>query len=217
MEFVYTVRFHENKRGLIAMKPDHPIDPPDNRNAMKAIAEHHDIIRAYVRKLGRNYHGAFNEHDLDDITQAVFEKILRDGLRSFRGLCPLSAYLVIIARNEFRDQMRAMKTRREKTEHCFDAEELDRRSFPASGPGRGAGFELALEDRDMLEFVKAEAARLPGKQALIFAMIALDGMTQQDAARALNLRQSTVSEHYAKARKLVLSALKRRHPDVGFD
>jgi DNA-directed RNA polymerase specialized sigma24 family protein len=57
---------------------------------------------------------------------------------------------------------------------------------------------------------------LPAKQDIIFTMIAFDGMKQEDVARALKLRQSTVSEHYAKARKLVMAALKKRYPDMEF-
>ena len=84
-----------------------------------------------------------------------------------------------------------------------------------AGPSR-AGFERELEEREALDFVRAEAKNLPAKQALIFTMIALDGMKQEDVARALNLRQSTVSEHYAKAKKLMRSAAKKRYPDMEF-
>jgi len=76
--------------------------------------------------------------------------------------------------------------------------------------------ERDIEVQEALDFIKDEASKLPEKQRLVFIMIAIDGMTQEEAARALNLRQSTVSEHYAKAKKLITAKAKKLYPDMEF-
>jgi len=202
-----TLFHHCGSHSLLPMKSDRSGETADHRDARAAIAKHDAFIRKCVDGFARKYRGLACEHDIDDIRQEIYIKILEGALRSYRGESPVEGFLFRMIRNACYDHLRRIRSHREKTEQYDEGAE--------AGPSR-AGFERELEEREALDFVRAEAKKLPAKQALIFTMIALDGMKQEDVARALNLRQSTVSEHYAKAKKLMRSAAKKRYPDMEF-
>jgi len=52
-------------------------------------------------------------------------------------------------------------------------------------------------------------ARLSSRQRKILAMIAVDGLTETEAAQKLGLNQSTVSRHYHAARKKMLKIMNK--------
>ena len=186
---------------------DHSKEPKGYLDPAEAIVEYGAFIEKVVIKLSRKYYGLLSEQDLDDIRQDVNIKILEGALRSYRGESSIEGYLYRIVFNVTMDHLRWIDAKRDKTED-FD-ERVPIVSVRDS-------FERDIEVQEALDFIKTEASNLPEKQRLIFIMIAIDGMTQEEAARALNLRQSTVSEHYAKAKRLIMAKAKKRYPDMEF-
>ncbi len=186
---------------------DYSMEPRAHLDPAEAIVEYGAFIEKVVIKLSRKYYGLLCEQDLDDIRQDVHIKILEGALRSYRGESSIEGFLYRIVYNVTIDHLRRIDHNRNITE-----------DFGEGAPMVSVrdNYERDIEVQEALDFIKAEASKLPEKQRLIFIMIAMDGMTQEEAARALNLRQSTVSEHYAKAKRLIMAKAKKRYPDMEF-
>lgn len=204
---MYTVFHHCWKDIFPLMGFDHSKEPKGYLDPAEAIVEYGAFIERIVVGLSRKYYGILCALDLDDIRQDVNIKILEGALRSYRGESSMEGFLYRIVYNVTMDHLRRVDPRRNKTE------DFDERAPMVSTRD---SHERDIEVQEALDFIKDEASKLPEKQRLVFIMIAIDGMTQEEAARALNLRQSTVSEHYAKAKKLITAKAKKLYPDMEF-
>ena len=66
---------------------------------------------------------------------------------------------------------------------------------PHSGP------EQEAAEADLLERLRAELAELPGRQAEVFCLVVLEGMTYRQVADRLRLNTSAVGMLFSRARK----------------
>jgi RNA polymerase sigma-70 factor (ECF subfamily) len=159
-------------------------------NTEQVWAELHTGITAFVRRRVRN------PADADDIVQRVFLQVHR-GLAGLRDDERLHGWIYRAARNAIVDHYRAAAPRREVTSgDAIDIADAADVHAPGSGDPddeRAAMRELAGCVRPLLEQLSAddsEALRLTD----------LDGLTQSEAARRLNLSVSGMKSRVQRAR-----------------
>jgi RNA polymerase sigma-70 factor (ECF subfamily) len=68
--------------------------------------------------------------------------------------------------------------------------------------------EQVVGSRDELALVRAAVLELPRRTQRIFELTRLEGLTYREAARRLNLSESTVQKHLAKATEHVMQRLR---------
>lgn len=136
-------------------------------------------LRRFARALTRS------EADADDLAQATIERALVNAARWQRG-SRLDSWVYRIAQNLWRDELRAHR----------------RRSEPLDSVG-----ELAGEDgrETFLQRIQAQEValafeQLPQDQRLVLALVALDGLSYQQAADTLGVPIGTVMSRLARAR-----------------
>jgi len=125
--------------------------------------------------------------DGDDLVQATCERAIRH-LDSWQPGSRLDAWLFRIARNLFLNELRARKVRGPQHDIADHAE-----SHASDGrPGQEARLDLARVRR-LLE-------RLPEEQRSVLLLIAVEGLSYQETATALDLPMGTVTSRLARGR-----------------
>ena len=141
-------------------------------------------LRRYARALTRNADLA------DDLVQDCLERaISRQGL--FRPRGPLRAWLFTILLNLHRNALRSSRRRG----HEVDIDAIDELSTPAPQPGHIALAEMARA----IETLPAEQ-----KEALL--LIALEGLSYQEAADILKIPLGTLMSRLGRARAALRAA-----------
>lgn len=164
-------------------------DSPDK--AAKA-----DLIALIPRLRRFGYALTGSQDDGDDITQIALERALNK-LDQWRPGTRLDSWVFRIAHNAWIDEVRARKRRGVSVE-LDDANEItgeDGRAFTA------ARMDLAQ--------VRAVIATLPEDQRAVLALVAIEGLSYQEAAEALQTPIGTVMSRLARARMAVAKRMER--------
>jgi RNA polymerase sigma factor (sigma-70 family) len=142
-------------------------------------------LRRFARSLSRN------QHDADDLVQAVVERALRNH-EQFRDGANLAAWLFGIMKNAWIDACRARGRRAE-----FALPE-DSGEHPAVSPG----------DMDTSLWSVSEAmSKLPEEQRLAVALVLVEGMSYKEAAAVLEIPIGTLTSRLARGRSALAAAL----------
>lgn len=177
-----------------------PTSPPEARQA----AFHQLVDRYHRRVFGICLHVLGSPSDAEDASQETFLKLARhaDG---FRGDAQLSTWLYRVARNVCIDHVRH-DARRPSTP-VADPGTLDQAPQEAD---RTAGTDDALAVRAALEQLD------PGsRQALV--LVAVEGLTYQEAGVVLDVAVGTVKSRVSRARTRLATLLADGtppHPDT---
>ncbi len=131
--------------------------------------------------------------DGDDLVQATCERAIRH-LDSWQPGSRLDAWLFRIARNLFLNELRARKVRGPQ----HDIEDHAASHATDGRPGQEARLDL--------ERVRGLLGRLPEEQRSVLLLIAVEGLSYQETAAALDLPMGTVTSRLARGR-LALKAL----------
>jgi RNA polymerase sigma-70 factor (ECF subfamily) len=166
--------------------------------------ELHAGISAFVRRRVRN------PADVEDIVQRVFLQVHR-GLDGLRDDDRLQAWIYRAARNAIVDHYRAAAPRREQPSGAAsDLEELDATPVVPDDEEPGAIAELARCVQPLL-------AQLSPQDAQALTLTEIEGVTQGEAARRLQLSTSGMKSRVQRARqrlKLVFEECCRLQFDV---
>ena len=134
----------------------------------------------------------------DDLFQNIFLKI-HAAAATYDAKQPLAPWLFTIVanamRNHFRDRPAAL------TPIC----ELPDPPDPAPGPDRIA------ESRETVAWVEAALVALPPAQREALLLVAVVGLPQREAARALDIPLNTVKTHLRRARLTLAAGLAGRN------
>ena len=131
------------------------------------------------------------------------------GMGKFRGEAKLSTWLMRIVANEAIARVRKGRRRAEviqmsgETQRDGEAEEVNVNEATADEPGRAA---LRAQTRRLLE-EKIDA--LPDAFRAVFVLRAVEEMTVEETAAALNIPEATVRTRFFRAKGLVREALAR--------
>ncbi len=168
--------------------------------------EHQQTVSKMVWTAMSKYRDTLKQEDHDDIEQAVWETLAGGALAGFRGECKLTTYLYRVVFSRTADHL--------ETHLKHQCEEPDEAIMPRNPA------ESALEaviDSDLLGAAREVFESLTGTQQLVYVLIGIRGINQEEAALKMGLAQSTVSEHWSGIRRRVEQELSRRYPHHQFD
>jgi RNA polymerase sigma-70 factor, ECF subfamily len=174
-----------------------PTGGPEVREA----AFHALVDRYHRRVFGICLHALGSASDAEDATQETFLKLARHA-DSFRGEAKLSTWLYRVARNACTDHVRH-DARRPSTP-VADPSTLDEAPREAD---RTTGTEDALTVRAALDQLDAVS-----RQALV--LVAVEGLSYQEAGAALGLAVGTVKSRVSRARARLVTLLAEPAPTV---
>jgi RNA polymerase sigma-70 factor (ECF subfamily) len=146
-------------------------------------------LRRFCRALARN------QADADDLAQATIERALQHASRWQAGT-RLDSWLYRIAQNLWRDELRAHRRRAEPLEENYD---------PAGEDGR----ESFVTSLHAVEVARAYDL-LPEEQRSVLALVALDGLSYQQASDVLGVPIGTIMSRLARARGRLAASMDAR-------
>ncbi|MGB3846314.1 RNA polymerase sigma factor [Sphingopyxis sp. YF1] len=172
--------------------------------------EYNDADRAAVDRLDREFRRSLlsyfgrrtrNGADLEDMVQAVFERLIKRGGTSELERQNLSAYVFETASSVLADHLRQRLSRRSDVHEPFDQNQHGGTDFSP---------EHVLIDRQELARATAALLELPERTRVIFVLRRLEGMRLGDIASRLGLSVSAVEKHIQRA---VLHLMRRVDPE----
>jgi RNA polymerase sigma-70 factor (ECF subfamily) len=149
------------------------------------------VREGVIASLARRF--AWAGLDADDLAQEVAEKLLR---RPIPEAVRVEPWLTRVIRNLAIDHLRQRRVRRADLEAESDTH----------GDPEAAWWE-ALSDED----VRAQVARLPGKQRLVFELFAFEGRSYVQIAARLGISKVTVGTRILRARQKLRELLTEAH------
>lgn len=142
-----------------------------------------------LRRLARALAGQVA--DADDLVQIVLERALARAAQ-WRPDSPLDKWVFAIARNAWRDELRA----RGRTAHLFAPEEAGETVADHAGTQPAQQLELA-----------AALATLSPDQREVVALVLVEGLSYDEAAALLEVPVGTVTSRLARARTALQALL----------
>lgn len=142
-------------------------------------------LRRFARALSRN------QHDADDLTQAVVERALRNH-GQFHAGANLAAWMFGIMKNMWIDQRRAHGRRAEV------ALPEDSGEYPAVAP---------VDTHASLWSVSEAMSKLPEEQRLAIALVLVEGLSYKEAAEVLEIPVGTLTSRLARGRSALAAEL----------
>lgn len=152
------------------------------------------VREGVLASLARRF--AWTGLDADDLAQEVAEKLLR---RPMPEAVRIQPWLARVMRNLAIDQLRRRRLRRE-----------ERGAEPYAHDEPEAAWWEVLSDED----VRAQVARLPGEQRLVFELFAFEGRSYVEIAARLGIPKATVGTRILRARQRLRQLLTEAHGDA---
>ena len=164
------------------------------------------IVRKYNRKLYRTARAILRDDaEAEDAVQEAYIQAFR-ALDGFRGDSSLSTWLTRIAANEALMRRRRNVRRSEVVPLHDDGDLL----MDETAVEEAAGPESAAMGAEMRRLIEQHVDALPDLYRPVFVLRALEEMSVDETAAALNLPAATVRVRYFRARALLRTALERQ-------
>ncbi|HJS86669.1 MAG TPA: RNA polymerase sigma factor [Acetobacteraceae bacterium] len=184
--------------------------PPDAELVSQACQGSALAFTAIIRRNNRRLYRIARSILKDDAEaeEAVQETYLLafTNLHRFRGTAKLSTWLARIAVNEALGRLR-----RQRSAGSDDLPDTERLPSEASTPfwgGSGrASPEAEAARNELKRLLEAAIDRLPPAFRVIFILCAIEHMSIEDAAIALNIPENTVKTRLYRARKMLRESL----------
>lgn len=154
------------------------------------LADQVRALRRYALALSRN------RDDADDLVQETLVRAI-SGAQGFRPNGDLRSWLFGILHNV---HVSARRREQVRTNSAPSIEMLAQTSIPASQPGH-------MELRRTIEAF----AGLPEEQRQVLTLVAVEGMSYQEAARVLEIPLGTLMSRLARGREALRAATDYRH------
>lgn len=141
------------------------------------------IVDSHVRRIVQiGFKILGSEHDAEEVAQEVFTEAYqlhqREMVRDWTGLLVRLATLRSLDRRRTRKEM-------------ISLDSLNQVGLPPSN---------TLEEAEIKEWLRAQIAQLPERQAAVVTLISLEGMSREEVAMALNISPENVSATLYQAR-----------------
>lgn len=160
-----------------------------------------DYLRAgFSTDTGGRVGGLSRQSELEDAIQEIFIRAFRDAARaSYDGLRPFEGWLVGIAHNYAVSELRRRRLPVEPLSH-----QLERKVADTSPT------ESIIEDRELEALLKAFVATLSEREQAVYHARFDRELSQEQAAKALNLTRIQVRRVDVRLRSRLLANLKER-------
>ena|SRR5215469_366562 len=165
--------------------------------ARNITAEEFDaLVRRHQRRVHRLLLMLLRDPDeADNLTQDCFLRAYQS-MGSFRGECSLETWLLRIAANLARDQVRNRRTSFWKRLLGIGEDED---GWAEKVPARGASPEQAFMAREEVRAVWEAANQLPQQQRAVFMLRFVEDMELNEIATVLGLQAGSVKTHLFRA------------------
>lgn len=182
----------DDEQDLAAAPP--VLDAQMNDHFSALVRQHQTYLYRFVlRNIG-------NSADAEDIAQQTFVEAYK-AMASFRGESKMSTWLYGIAMNLVRNYLNRAPHRVREYESDEVLETL---------PDHNDGPEALAQRSQLLEQLATQVGELPDDLQQIFMLVAIDGLSYDQAATMLELPVGTVRSRLFRARE----AIKGRLPDL---
>ncbi len=161
-----------------------------DRAALAALFDRHHLrVHRFLFRMG------VDRHEIEDLLQETFAGVWTSAHR-YHQQAPALTWIFGIAANLARNHARS----RERRNHALQAlGDLPREPIERA--------DDAAEKRELLQQLQAELTRLPHDRRVALVMCDLEGVSGNDAARALGVRPGTIWRWLHQARKSLRAAL----------
>ena len=170
---------------------DPAVDQGESSAGCFALNDSDDFVAAYerhYRRVAAYVVRRVSDHDLaDELSAEVFLRAFRNR-RQFRGLVPVSSWLLGIASHVVYRHVR----RRRLEQHLLRM--IGRARATHSDP------DLRTEDSDELERVRQLIDRLPEIQQKVVSLHCIEGLALKEVALALGIAEGTAKSRLSRAR-----------------
>jgi RNA polymerase sigma-70 factor (ECF subfamily) len=187
---------------------------PDTDLVRRIAAHDHDAFRVLMKRHNQMLYRAArsilkNEAEAEDAVQEAYMQAYR-AMKDFRGDAKLSTWLVRIVVNESITRLHK-QTRRAQVIQLDGADlqadqHSSEESMNESAPEHPERAALRSETRKLLE---AKIDQLPDAFRTVFMLRAVEEMTVEEAAAALDIPEATVRTRFFRARSLLRESLSR--------
>lgn len=182
----------DDEQDLAAAPP--VLDAQMNGHFSALVRQHQTYLYRFVlRNIG-------NSADAEDIAQQTFVEAYK-AMASFRGESKMSTWLYGIAMNLVRNYLNRAPHRVREYESDEVLETL---------PDHNDGPEALAQRSQLLEQLANQVGEMPDGLQQIFMLVAIDGLSYDQAATMLELPVGTVRSRLFRARE----AIKARLPDL---
>lgn len=181
------------------------------RDPAAVVARYGDLVfNLAVRLTG-------DREEARDLSQDALIRILK-GVRSFRGEASMKTWIVRVVINCHRNRIRWWRRRRHPGTLSLDAP-IDTASgergitLGATIPDRSPGPEQRYQAAHAGERLQRALMELPHEQRAAIVLREIEGLSYQEIAAALGVREGTVKSRIARARDALRAALSDLVPE----
>ena len=167
--------------------------------AFEAIMRRHNqLLFRTARSIVRN------DTEAEDIVQEAYLRAWR-ALGTWRGESKLSTWLVRITTNEALGRLRRKSAPIIPLEAAMTSHEPETQAALTDGPDRGP--EQSVMRMQMRQLIEARIDLLPDAFRTVFVLRAIEEMSVEEVAKALEIPEATVRTRFFRARSLLRESL----------
>lgn len=172
--------------------------PVMRKEHMKMSADFDNIFREFHPKIMHYVSRLAGNHDAEDITQEVFEKVSQN-LEGFRGESQLSTWLYRIATNTALDRIKSRQfSRRDKETVLEERSNVEDKNLWTGQKKRPVDHELIK--KEMSDCVKEFVHMLPADYRSVILLSELEGFKNREIADILHISLDAVKIRLHRAR-----------------
>lgn len=165
------------------------------------------LVERYQRRVFSQVFRLVRRRDeVEDIVQEVLIKAFR-AIRSYNFQSPFGAWLSRVAVNHCYDYLR--KARASRVSYYWQMGEESVRRVEAQAENFQRHYLDPEQQATLGDFVGKLLDRAPAKDRVLLGLKELEGLSVEEIAEVMNLKQSTVKVRLHRARKRMLEDLKR--------
>lgn len=172
------------------------------------------IVQTYNRRLYRIARSILrNDSEAEDVVQEAYVRAFMH-LESFRGDSSLATWLSRITMNEALGRLRLRRPMVDLATCEAQGSEAEIIQFPHTARSDP---ERTMAQRELLQLVEVATDRLPEVYRTVFITRVIEGMSVEETAELLGIRQETVKTRLHRARRLVREQLDKQIGPVLMD
>ncbi len=178
------------------------------------LIQHIEIIKKYIHKINiKNNYNLTNE-EKDDLFQDICVKLLKGGIKNFKGQCKFSSYLFTIVKNTLKTY--AESKMRGNTYDVFSSlgnndEDDAYIGFLDTFCNVTIDYSDAVAKQEIIEIIQQTVESFPARLQLIYDWYFIKNITQAQIANMCKCSQPTIAEHIEKIRKAIVNVVEAKY------
>ncbi len=181
-----------------------PHDPPSDLELMRAVARgdagaFEELYQRYTKPVGSFfYRMCFDAAISEDCLQETFIKVWK-GAPTYRGQGKFTTWLFQIAKNHWLTVRDRVRRHRARGEGAAPGQEDETAPGVADETGDEQDPHAKLEADELAQRIREAIGGLDETQRIVFALAALQGLSQREIAEVLEMPLGTIKGRMARA------------------